>query len=959
MSSNRNKSKMIQEEQRILDQLIKRMDSELIRLDKAYLIARRNHDRAKGRPLSDSYMDLIKSADDRIRINEDQTRLYQARSELYDTRIIVDIDDDQGREEMEMKIGLHTYLKPNEIFIFSWKMPVCRHYLLDNSAIDYHYAFRDKHGTICPADYHLKLKRKIKLFFDTVQDATQMFPVDEKEEEILADEFLKTLLERRTEKEFQNIVFSIQRKQGEIIGAPYKENMIVQGCAGSGKSMIMLHRLPILLFDNPNVLQRNRLYIITPSEAYIQMADNMRTELEISDLNMGTMNQYYNTILSRYNFKMDDMIGKIDYSAKVLPEQVDYIYSNNCLKDIHMYIADLIEAEATDFSYEKSILKGSRRKENYKTSRERVSTLFLNAEDLVNENHRTLRQYYDAINNCVHELFNFYTLLDNRKRKIIDSIRSSIYNEKETIEKKQIEITKYDPEKNAGAIENRNIAIRECRNRIADMNNELLEIDSLTADSYFEDVEVLKQELNMVVSKYAHTETVYSNAGLLDVYALIEDKQWLISVFDNIQKTAFEIDDFYTSYVDSIIVTIAGIQKTFRNMERIHRSFLSKDYMLRLINIRDYYKDLSVNLPVYVHDHILQKTGFDVDEKEKRCRPIEMSPYILCRILFDYTGVPNAAGESLITIDEAQNLAVNELQLLRDINKNVVFNLFGDVKQHIEGTKGVDDWNEFSGIVNFKKYYLEENYRNARQITDYCNKRFHLNMRAINVDGNGVHILEGIGKFRDTLQNLFHSADRTGLAAIIVKNQEEADSIKAANRDFDDRLNDITDPENMLSHNKWNLLTIKQAKGLEFNTVVAVSGRMTQNEKYICYTRALDELYIYDELTAINGIVHNSEDDGKIKETRKEKKKKNIIVDESGNRKKSIQYGNEVEKFFLDKGLEVVNTRKKDGYIRVIGDEEHIGEYVNEAIRLFGISGQYGKSKATKLREAWATKTRK
>ena len=71
------------------------------------------------------------------------------------------------------------------------------------------------------------------------------------------------------------------------------------------------------------------------------------------------------------------------------------------------------------------------------------------------------------------------------------------------------------------------------------------------------------------------------------------------------------------------------------------------------------------------------------------------------------------------------------------------------------------------------------------------------------------------------------------------------------------------------------------------------------------------------------------------------------------------KYGNEVEQFFLDKGLEVINTRKKDGYLRVIGDEEQIGEYVNEAIRLFGISGQYGKSKATKLKEAWATKTRK
>ena len=60
--------------------------------------------------------------------------------------------------------------------------------------------------------------------------------------------------------------------------------MIVQGCAGSGKSMIMLHRLPIILYDNPKSLNRSNLYIITPSQMYIDMAENMRHQLEISDI---------------------------------------------------------------------------------------------------------------------------------------------------------------------------------------------------------------------------------------------------------------------------------------------------------------------------------------------------------------------------------------------------------------------------------------------------------------------------------------------------------------------------------------------------------------------------------------------------------------------------------------------------------------------------------------------------
>jgi len=101
---------------------------------------------------------------------------------------------------------------------------------------------------------------------DRVRDVTQFFAIgqdeqDEEEEQLVYDEFLKELIERRTSAEFKNIVFSIQKAQGAIISEPYNQNLIVQGCAGSGKSMILLHRLPILLYDNEKTLKRNNIYM--------------------------------------------------------------------------------------------------------------------------------------------------------------------------------------------------------------------------------------------------------------------------------------------------------------------------------------------------------------------------------------------------------------------------------------------------------------------------------------------------------------------------------------------------------------------------------------------------------------------------------------------------------------------------------------------------------------------------
>ena len=48
----------------------------------------------------------------------------------------------------------------------------------------------------------------------------------------------------------------------------------------------------------------------------------------------------------------------------------------------------------------------------------------------------------------------------------------------------------------------------------------------------------------------------------------------------------------------------------------------------------------------------------------------------------------------------------------------------------------------------------------------------------------------------------------------------------------------------MLSKKKVNLLTVYESKGLEFGLVAVYDEGMTENERYIAYTRALKELAV-------------------------------------------------------------------------------------------------------------------
>ena len=139
-------------------------------------------------------------------------------------------------------------------------------------------------------------------------------------------------------------------------------------------------------------------------------------------------------------------------------------------------------------------------------------------------------------------------------------------------------------------------------------------------------------------------------------------------------------------------------------------------------------------------------------------------------------------------------------------------------------------------------------------------------------------------EFENAFNGVFQKPQNVGLSCIIVKSKEEADTLMAKSGTYVTRIHNMTGELVELQRTKWNLMTIEQAKGLEFETVFAVTGRMSENEKYIAYTRALDELYVYDkkiELIQITKeIIPIKKTENKTKEgsTRKKREKRSSLL---------------------------------------------------------------------------------
>jgi hypothetical protein len=320
--------------------------------------------------------------------------------------------------------------------------------------------------------------------------------------------------------------------------------------------------------------------------------------------------------------------------------------------------------------------------------------------------------------------------------------------------------------------------------------------------------------------------------------------------------------------------------------------------------------------------------------------------------------------ETLITIDEAQNIASTELKLIHSVNNGqTIINLFGDEKQHIEGSKGINSWSEFGDIVNFERFDMQENYRNASQITEYCNKVFDMNMQAINTSGNGVHEIIDYNGLKSILIRQLLSEQKVGLAAIIVKNTFEAQWLLDEFSEYQDKFCDLTRDEFDLHPTKWNIVTAEESRGLEFHTVFVLSYNMTENEKYIAYTRALDELFVYEEKIDIEKYKEIlSLDDDNSSEIVSEKKKKNLksnVLKINQIKKKEKPIHNEVKEYFENMGLKVVDDRMNGGKLWVLGGRDKIENYINKAVDAFDITGKYASCDELKIKFGWCTKTRK
>ncbi len=150
-------------------------------------------------------------------------------------------------------------------------------------------------------------------------------------------------ISKRTGGVLEDIIATIQLSQINIIEADPRQICIVQGCVGSGKSTVAIHKLAHIFFNYPNLIHPQRSVLIAKNQILSGYLSTLFPKLGIFDISYKTIRELvYNAFFREeldLNLKLDEEQDTGEYDTKKiarLQKKIEKIHDSyeNKINDI-------------------------------------------------------------------------------------------------------------------------------------------------------------------------------------------------------------------------------------------------------------------------------------------------------------------------------------------------------------------------------------------------------------------------------------------------------------------------------------------------------------------------------------------------------------------------------------------------------------------------------------------------
>ncbi len=572
--------------------------------------------------------------------------------------------------------------------IVDWRAPLARRYYQKSCSFfkinEYEYktilrrAVRTKSGKLID----------FKNEYLSLKDYLSAEEIADRDEENVLDPFLREIIRtRKEETAVKDIIETIQEKQYEIITCPEKKNFVLQGCAGSGKTMVMLHRLSYLMYNNEEIKPRDVL-VITPSNSFNAFIDELAEILELERVKTITVYEYFLQVLKNEKIDLSD---KIDLTQTESTEYLKYVYSPKFVADVRKKQNKVFDdlyglftgQECKD--YIKDILDGCNKQllayEGIKNASMRVRRAVLGEIKERKEGGLYYTKPFRSLMNCILDIQDFLggTLTsENAKspdyfyRQMTSFYKSATFAAKNTERIVHEAVSSLDELR--VFIEKEIVDLRRFRQRIGGVETYL-----------------------------------YANR--------IARREEIVKEIDSVKQKTVSIGDYNTAFAE------------FYGYLRGEKEFCEIGAGEGFIDVARYF-----------YRETVKKFKLKYGMTGKKM--YRSDAYALCVICAGLTDKLSPV-YSYLFVDEAQDISSCEYDLLRQINKKASFNVFGDIAQNVTPWRGVKDWS--SVFPDFEIYGLNQNYRNTNQIVDFVSQTLGLDMQPIGFDGPAVSHISSRG----------------------------------------------------------------------------------------------------------------------------------------------------------------------------------------------------------------------
>lgn len=655
----------------------------------------------------------------------------------------------------------------------------------------------------------------------------------------IADSHLSQIIEaNQKNKKIHDIIESIQQNQYRIITSDRDRSSLVLGCAGSGKTMILMHKIRYMKYNHQD-LKMDDIMVISPTDILGRESKELSKILQVERIQQFTTASFYEKCCKDMLIKLgvpfeefhvidDGEIIKECYQKKKITDLKVSLYEDlvNSEKG-RMFVRKQQQVVRKMLDYHTGIL-GLK-----KMSVTEMHNLYL---DSVNEIKRAGKKDIERLINRIDMEVRNQELLENvegliqflKNSKIFKISANSSVQNKEDIEKRF-----FYTRKAADAMDfNEFRKVHNCKELIANSQVEGVQILQVFMKEKIdlEGVHKILKEWEAISQQDVENYLTFIQQDLEKIDRIDRKRDLLQYLLDN-DIVSDRTEENNTLKYDT---SFEKLLKLFDETERLLTSigYTPFQYFEEYEKIIRKQRRLSdqVKYPKkqsYLFDAILEELKVEYRTNS----PIDVSiskAFDMAYLLYGYTGLIDSS-KKYIFVDEFQDFSPIELEFFKDLYPNAVINLFGDVKQCINA-KGIRDISEIPLRLYYEKPdFINENYRNARQITEYVNQILGMNMLPVG--------LNGVQRIVEDIPDI--SIAKDDRVAIIAENSE---ILMAKYRDRLE-LNFYLETKEIV-RGIYNVIPVMLAKGLEFEKVIVFKEGMSDNQFYVACTRAITELYV-------------------------------------------------------------------------------------------------------------------